>query len=125
MSGLLIFGGINGFNVFNPGDIKEHSAKPKTVITDFKVFNKSVKVNDVKLGDVLLNKSIEYTNHIELKHNHNAFSFLSLRLYIILILNRINSDINWKTGTKIGCWQTHKDAMSLILILRREIIFLD
>ena len=41
LSGLLYFGGINGFNVFNPGDIKEHSAKPKTVITDFKVFNKS------------------------------------------------------------------------------------
>ena len=72
--GLLYFGGINGFNVFNPGDIKEHSAKPKTVITDFKVFNKSVKVNDTILGDVLLNKSIEYRSQ-ELKHNHNAFSF--------------------------------------------------
>ena len=75
LSGLLYFGGINGFNVFNPGDIKEHSAKPKTVITDFKVFNKSVKVNDTILGNVLLNKSIEFTDQIELKHNHNAFSF--------------------------------------------------
>lgn len=75
LSGLLYFGGINGFNVFNPSDIREHSAKPKTVITDFKVFNKSVKVNDTILGNVLLSKAIEFTDRIELRHKHNAFSF--------------------------------------------------
>ena len=38
-------GGTNGFTVFNPSEIKPNQVKPNIVITDFKVFNKSMPIN--------------------------------------------------------------------------------
>ena len=41
-SGRMYFGGINGFNVFNPDSIRINPYVPPVVITEFQVFNKSV-----------------------------------------------------------------------------------
>ncbi|MFC0876294.1 two-component regulator propeller domain-containing protein [Saccharicrinis sp. FJH2] len=45
--GNLIFGGINGFNIFNPSDIKENTFKPPVYITDFKIYNKSFENKEI------------------------------------------------------------------------------
>lgn len=39
-TGELVFGGINGFNIFSPDSIYEHSAMPNLLFTDIKVNNK-------------------------------------------------------------------------------------
>jgi two-component system sensor histidine kinase ChiS len=45
--GTLYFGGINGINYFDPSNIVFNTHIPPVVITDFKIFNKSVSINRV------------------------------------------------------------------------------
>jgi signal transduction histidine kinase/ligand-binding sensor domain-containing protein/DNA-binding response OmpR family regulator len=71
--GELVFGGINGFNIFFPQDIKVNMNLPKVVITDFQIFNKSIKVNEEIDGRVLLRQSIINTREITLKYRENIF----------------------------------------------------
>ncbi len=63
-------GGLNGLNVFRPGDIKSNTIKPPVYFTDFKLFNQSVDINDV---DSPLDKHISATSSIELNHKQNIF----------------------------------------------------
>ncbi len=70
-NGLILFGSTKGLNVFNPEDITLSSYKPNLVITDFQIFNKSVKISD----DSPLTKSIHTTNKIVLSHDQDVFSF--------------------------------------------------
>ena len=70
-AGLLYFGGINGFNVFHPDSIKNHTEAPNVVITDFLVFNQSVNISD----STLLNKPIDYTESITLSYDDYIFAF--------------------------------------------------
>ncbi len=70
----LVFGGANGFNVFDPQKIRFNKTIPKVVLTDFDVFNKEVTIGQEVEGDVLLNKSISETAKIKLKHRDNVFS---------------------------------------------------
>jgi ligand-binding sensor domain-containing protein/signal transduction histidine kinase len=60
--GMLYFGGSNGFNFFQPDQIKADSALAPVVITQFKLFDKLV-------------KGANETKEIVLKHNENYFSF--------------------------------------------------
>ncbi len=55
--GELLFGGISGFNIFNPAKTKSGDYFAPIVLTDLKIFNKSVKIGDRK-HDVLT-KSIQ------------------------------------------------------------------
>jgi len=73
-SGELVFGGANGFNIFKPEEIGFNKTLPRVVLTDFEVFNKEVKVGEEINNEVLLEKSISETSHIELKHRDNVFS---------------------------------------------------
>jgi ligand-binding sensor domain-containing protein len=41
-NGEMYFGGMNGFNLFNPSDIKTNDLMPRTVITSFRIFNHEV-----------------------------------------------------------------------------------
>jgi len=70
--GELLFGGISGFNIFNPTKIKSGDYFPQIILTDLKIFNKSVKIGDLK-NDVLT-KSISETEIIELKHDQNSIT---------------------------------------------------
>lgn len=74
-SGLFYFGGIQGFNVFNPLKIDSHTHTPKTVITDFKIFNKSVIPNDSLNFKGILKKKVSYTESIEIAYGKKNFSF--------------------------------------------------
>ncbi len=69
--GELIFGGINGFNIFNPKSIKDNTNKPKVVITELKLFNKEVKVND---DTHLLTTNISQTEKVTFSPRQSVFS---------------------------------------------------
>ncbi|HSM62744.1 MAG TPA: ATP-binding protein, partial [Gillisia sp.] len=69
--GDLYFGGNNKILVFNPAKIQKNANIPPIVITDFQIFNKSVKPGN----DSPLSKSISNTDEIILPFNQSVFSF--------------------------------------------------
>jgi signal transduction histidine kinase/DNA-binding response OmpR family regulator len=74
-TGELMFGGSSGFNIFNPADISINQIRPKVLLTDFQVFNESVKIADERAGNKpVLAKSITAIDQIILQHADNVFS---------------------------------------------------
>lgn len=71
-SGEIYFGGVNGFNRFNPGYIPENKNIPKVIITGFELFNKPVIAGAVNSP---LTKSISDTRVITLNHQQSIFTF--------------------------------------------------
>jgi len=69
-SGEMFFGGVNGFNSFSLKSILENTYLPPVVFTDFKIFNKTVDVNQ----DSVLKKSISHTKEITLNYDQSVFS---------------------------------------------------
>lgn len=68
---LLVFGGINGLNYFNPADIKP-LPPPEVVITGFRLFNRPV---DFKQPGAPLNKDISFTDSVVLRYKQNVITF--------------------------------------------------
>jgi len=73
-NGRIYFGGQNGFNTFYPDSIKANPFIPNVVITDIKLFNKSVKIGEKINGDVIISKPISETSQIVLSHKNNILS---------------------------------------------------
>ena len=71
----LIFGGINGFNMFYPRQITDNPHVPPVVFTDFQVFNKPVPIGKPFNRRVLLERSIDESPGIVLSPKENVFSF--------------------------------------------------
>jgi signal transduction histidine kinase/ligand-binding sensor domain-containing protein/DNA-binding response OmpR family regulator len=69
---LIILGSTSGINFINPKSIIHSSYNPPIVISDFQIFNKSIKPSE----NSVLTKSIFNTNEIVLSHTQNVFSFL-------------------------------------------------
>ncbi len=69
-TGELLFGGISGFNVFDPAKIKSGDYFAPIVLTDLKIFNKSVKIGNRK--NDILTKSISETKKIRLRYEQNS-----------------------------------------------------
>lgn len=72
--GELIFAGSNGLNLFKPEDIPTNLRKPAVILTDFQVFNKSLRVGESVDGKVILRRAIDRTDSITLEHSDNVFS---------------------------------------------------
>ncbi|MEO7989174.1 MAG: two-component regulator propeller domain-containing protein [Chryseolinea sp.] len=70
----LIFGGANGFNIFKPEQLGMNKNKPQVILTDFQLFNKSIKADENVDGEILLSKAISESPHITLPANKNVFS---------------------------------------------------
>jgi len=70
-SGELLFGGSNGFNLFNPEDIKDNPFIPPVVITHFQIFNQTVSIG----GESPLQQHISLTKELTLPYSDNVFSF--------------------------------------------------
>lgn len=71
--GELIFGGPNGFNLFDPKNITfrdEHNI----VFTDFQVFNHSFHAGEKLKKHVVLEQSITYTDQVTLRQSMDVFS---------------------------------------------------
>jgi ligand-binding sensor domain-containing protein/signal transduction histidine kinase len=62
--GELIFGGANGFNLFDPMRVGRETRFPPVLLTGFQLFNK----------DIDLPYSITETNQVKLTHDQNEFS---------------------------------------------------
>jgi signal transduction histidine kinase/ligand-binding sensor domain-containing protein/DNA-binding response OmpR family regulator len=72
--GMLLFGGSNGINMFEPDRIVQNTTKPPVVLLDLQIFNRSVNVGEVMNGRVILEKPITRTESITLRHDQNVFS---------------------------------------------------
>lgn len=80
----LYFGGIYGFITFNPKEISYNQQKPKVVLTDFQILNKSVIP-----GCDILKKTISETTKIVLSHKQSTFSIeFSALSYISTVHNK-------------------------------------
>ena len=70
-SGLLFFGGVHGFNYFDPSRIVYDKSENKPVFTQFCLFNTPLKANEAYDGHVILEKHINRTSEIRLRYNEN------------------------------------------------------
>jgi signal transduction histidine kinase/ligand-binding sensor domain-containing protein/CheY-like chemotaxis protein len=71
--GTLYFGGFNGITAFSPAEVRENSVAPTVAITDFQVFNKSLRAGQGEHGKVL-SGAIEHTGALTLDQNDSVFS---------------------------------------------------
>lgn len=70
-TGELLFGGVEGFNVFYPSLIKDNEDNPQVYLVDFKVSNESVSPG----SDSPISEPLMKARDIELGHDQNDFSF--------------------------------------------------
>jgi len=70
--GTMFFGGINGFNYFNPNEIKDNTFNPQVQITDFKLNNQTVTFD---LASELLTQPIYLTKKLTLDYKNNVITF--------------------------------------------------
>lgn len=73
-SGELFFGGHNGYNYFRPELLHEKPHEYPVVITDIKIFNKSLETIDEKLRKKISPHAAGYTNMINLPYHYNNFN---------------------------------------------------
>lgn len=110
--GTMLFGGVNGFNVFHPLELKDNPHVPAVVLTDFKVFGKPVK----------LDTAISEIRHITLQYWEDLISFEFAALdYIDPLRNRYahkldGFDREWiDNGTRRYINYTHLDPGEYVL----------
>ena len=70
-SGEMLFGGLNGFNLINPENVRENTFIPPVYITKFKLFNQKVEINE----NAVVKKNMILQDEIVLNHTQNYFSF--------------------------------------------------
>jgi len=73
-TGMLYFGGNNGYNVFHPDSIKVDHSLPRVVLTELQILNKPVMVNDTVNGRVLLTRPLYLTDHIQLGYKDKSIA---------------------------------------------------
>jgi signal transduction histidine kinase/ligand-binding sensor domain-containing protein/DNA-binding response OmpR family regulator len=73
-TGEIIFGGANGFNIFDPDDIPLNEIISPVVLTDLQILNQPI-TTGTKFDDrIILDRAIAFTRKLELKHKDNVFS---------------------------------------------------
>lgn len=70
--GELLFGGMNGFNLFHPDHLASNPHLPQVYLTDLKLFNQRV---NYKAPDSTLQKHISATDTLTLSHRENVLTF--------------------------------------------------
>ena len=73
-SGQLLFGGVNGFNLFDPVEISENAELPVVRFTNLLVNNQEVRTGQNLAGTTILTESITVTDALTLKYHQNDFS---------------------------------------------------
>ncbi|MVN92727.1 hybrid sensor histidine kinase/response regulator transcription factor [Mucilaginibacter aquatilis] len=69
-----LFGTDDGFLSFNPLLVNSNTATPRLHLTELKLFNKTVNVNDTLNDQVILTKPITNTRAITLNYHNNVFT---------------------------------------------------
>lgn len=73
-SGEMVFGGVNGFNIFHPDSIKDNPIPPRVVLTGLRIFSREIHPGDTINNKVLLTKPIHKTAQLQLPHNNNSIT---------------------------------------------------
>ena len=68
----IMFGGVNGFNAFNPNNLLENKNIPPVIITGFKLFNKPVTVAEKNSP---LEQDITQTKKLTLSYDQSIITF--------------------------------------------------
>jgi signal transduction histidine kinase/ligand-binding sensor domain-containing protein len=113
-SGMLYFGGVNGYNSFCPEQIIERSYNPPIVLTDFRIFNRSVPIAQNENDPSPLKQDISETKSLQLRYDQSFvtfefasldFSFSNKKMYAY-ILKGFDKDWNI-VGTKNSATYTN------------------
>ncbi|MBK5270446.1 MAG: GHKL domain-containing protein, partial [Bacteroidia bacterium] len=72
--GELVFGGPYGINIFKPDNIIVDQSPPGIILTDFRIFDKSVIPGEMIKGRIILPQAFSETKVIRLKYDENFFS---------------------------------------------------
>lgn len=116
-AGEMIFGGAYGFNLFRPETIQPVSNQPPLVLTDFQLFNRSVRVGESVNNSVVLPAAASEINALHLKHNQNDFSFEfaalgysnAAKIRYAYLLEGFNKDWVYLNGTNRTATYTNMD----------------
>ena len=92
-NGDLLFGGVNGFNLFNPYKFKKNTIEPPVVLTGFLLFDHPVNINDPKAP---FHKSVSCLDEIILSYDQNVFTFF------YAVLNYVSSTKNQYAYQLVG-----------------------
>jgi ligand-binding sensor domain-containing protein/signal transduction histidine kinase/DNA-binding response OmpR family regulator len=74
-NGAFYFGGTNGLSVFRPTDIRDDPNVPRIVITDFRLYNRSVRAGRSDDGRTLLTRNISDSTDLTLSYKDTMISF--------------------------------------------------
>jgi signal transduction histidine kinase/ligand-binding sensor domain-containing protein/DNA-binding response OmpR family regulator len=112
--GTLYFGGVNGFNMFNPDKIIETTYDPPLILTDFQIFNKTVSVAQNANDPSPLKADISETKQLTITHEQSVISFEFVSLDFALSGKKeyayqlINFDKGWNyVGNKNSATYTN------------------
>jgi signal transduction histidine kinase/ligand-binding sensor domain-containing protein/DNA-binding response OmpR family regulator len=78
--GILYFGGVNGFNMFDPRKVTQTTYDPPLILTNFQIFNKTVPVAQNENDPSPLKEDISAAKSVTLSHEQSviSLSFVSL-----------------------------------------------
>lgn len=103
-SGELIFGGVNGFSVFNPQLLKHSDTPPVVALEDLYIQGRKVSVGEDYANTVILTKTLNHTSSVSLPHKLNSISISFVTLdYTSPANNRVEYqlegyDKNWNVA---------------------------
>ncbi len=72
--GEMLFGGPDGFVIFDPANLNYPDSASTTVFTNLRIFNRPVRINQPFDGRRILTKALYYTHEIELLYRENLFT---------------------------------------------------
>ena len=101
-SGLMFFGGDNGFTCFYPNEIKMNTIPPKIAFTKLVVDNKMISIGDTLSRNFHLMKSLNKTDKIVLPYNNNTFS---IGVSVLHFLHPEKNSIYYKLEGYNSKWQ--------------------
>jgi signal transduction histidine kinase/ligand-binding sensor domain-containing protein/DNA-binding response OmpR family regulator len=101
-SGLMFFGGDNGFTCFYPNEIKMNTIPPKVAFSKLIVDNKVISIGDTLSHNFYLRKSLNKTEKIVLPYNHNTFS---IGVSVLHFLHPEKNSIYYKLEGYNSKWQ--------------------
>lgn len=124
-SGIMYFGGINGFNAFSPDSIREKVYDPPLVLTSFQISNKQVPISSNDADRSPLKENITDTREISLSYDQTVISFEFATLNYAIqgekqysyILEGFDKDWN-NVGTRHSATYTNLDPGKYVFKVR-------
>lgn len=109
LTGEMIVGGINGFNIFKPEEIAPNNIPPKVALTNLKILNKTVDVSNEE-GNIL-QQGINFTDDITLKNSDKIISLeFSALHYAIPDKNQFQYKLEGFNETWVNADYAHRYA---------------